>query len=188
MDAMARRLEVGKVERTRWRAGAWLHDVGKLLLPRTLLEAPGPLRPEEREFLRRHVKAGEALLRVYLCPSAFTSLLSFVRLHHERYDGEGYPFGLKGDDLPFEVALLSVADAYAAMREDRPYQGAKTHDQALEELVACAGRQFHPRAVEIFLATLGAPAARYSPSSSALISSMNRSTLSNSRYTLANRM
>ncbi len=109
-------------------------------------------------------------------------------LHHEQYDGNGYHLGLEGNALPLEVALLSVADAYAAMREDRLYQRAKTHDQAMRELAACAGRQFHPRAVEVFLAAFKTPVARYSPSSSALISSMNRSTLSNSRYTLANRM
>lgn len=155
MDAIGKCQGLSPAARERWRTGAMLHDIGKLLIPKPLLLARGSLTPKERELMRAHVYAGLYLLEHRLDPALAREFGPFVFLHHERYDGTGYPLGLKGSELPFEIALLSVADAYAAMRECRPYCRPRAGCDALDELLACSGTQFHPQAVALFLKTLG---------------------------------
>ncbi len=155
VEAVGRRLDLGPKELFFWRMGALLHDVGKLLVPRRLLHAPRELCTDECAVLRFHVQAGRLLIERYLPPLKARPLVPFVYLHHERYDGRGYPLGLAGSAIPLGVAVLSVADAYVAMREPRPYRIAKTHFQAVAELARGSGSQFHPEAVLLLLAVLG---------------------------------
>jgi putative nucleotidyltransferase with HDIG domain len=124
-----------------------LHDVGKLKTPDLVLLKDGPLDPQEHHEISNHSENGAAIL------SRAPSLQKFipaVRHHHEWYNGEGYPDGLRGDDIPLFAAIIAVADAFDAMTSARPYKRALSHEEALQELTLFAGRQFNPRLVEVF--------------------------------------
>jgi putative two-component system response regulator len=123
--------------------GALLHDVGKLLLDEAILAKPGPLSPDEKRHVDRHPVDGERLVRGSVDPDVG----DVVRAHHERWDGEGYPYGLVGDEIPLAARVVAVADAFQSMREDRPYRSHLTTEQALDELSACSGTQFDPACV-----------------------------------------
>lgn len=122
------------------------HDVGKLKTPDFVLLKDGPLDPQELREIANHSENGAAIL------SRARSLQKFipaVRHHHEWFNGEGYPDGLRGDDIPLYAAIIAVADAFDAMTSARPYKGALSHEAALQELALFAGRQFNPRLVEV---------------------------------------
>jgi len=130
---------------------AQLHDVGKLCVPTELLRAPRALQPAERARVERHVIDGERLLGEY-------GLLVYrdaVRHHHERFDGRGYPDGLRADRIPLAARIVAVADAYDAMTAQRPYRFPMTPDRALLELERSRGTQFDPAIVEVMLAVVG---------------------------------
>jgi HD-GYP domain-containing protein (c-di-GMP phosphodiesterase class II) len=130
---------------------AQLHDVGKLCIPDEILRAPRALRPSEREIVARHVIEGERLLAEY-------DLLEFrdaVRHHHERFDGRGYPDGLRAETIPLAARIVAVADAYDAMPGQRPYRFPMTPDRALLEIERCRGSQFDPDLVEVMLSVVG---------------------------------
>jgi diguanylate cyclase (GGDEF)-like protein/putative nucleotidyltransferase with HDIG domain len=130
------------------RAAALLHDIGKIGVSDDILEKPGPLTPEEWEPIRAHPSLGVAIIKHI---DALKECLSAVQYHHERYDGKGYPTGLKGDNIPLEARIIAVADAYDAMTSQRPYrERALTPEEGLDELKQCAGKQFDPRIVEVF--------------------------------------
>lgn len=133
--------------------GALLHDIGKLVVPDEILRKPGALTDDEFEIIKQHASAGERLL-------ASSPLLAgsarYVRWHHERPDGTGYPDGLSGDEIPLDVALLSVCDAYDAMTQDRHYRTAMTSQRALEILAEHTGTQFDPAALQLLRAELAA--------------------------------
>ena len=134
-----------------------LHDVGKLVLDEEVLLEPGPLDDEQWRQVRRHPELGADLLAA----ANLDEVASWVLTHHERPDGQGYPFGLSGDLIPLEARILSVADSYDAMRTDRVYRGAMSHEQAVEELRRNQGTQFDAEVVGAFLealAFLDAPA------------------------------
>ena len=125
--------------------GSLLHDIGKLRVPESILNKPGPLTDEEWEVMRAHPEAGEQIL----CPiSSLQAVLPLVRSHHERWDGRGYPDGLAGPAIPIGARIVSVCDAFRAMVEVRPYRAARDPEAALAELGACAGTQFDPSCVE----------------------------------------
>jgi diguanylate cyclase (GGDEF)-like protein len=128
---------------------AELHCVGKVGIPDTILEKPGPLSRDEWEFMRRHTIVGERLLRT--SPS-LRPVAVLVRASHERWDGRGYPDGLAGESIPLGSRIVAVCDAYDAMTSDRPYRPAFTHEVACRELRAGAGTQFDQAVVDIFLA------------------------------------
>jgi putative nucleotidyltransferase with HDIG domain len=122
--------------------GALLHDIGKLRTPEAILNKPGPLTDEEWAIIRRHPIDGQAMLdRI---GGALTDVGLIVRAHHERWDGGGYPDGLRGEQIPLAARIISASDAFSAMTTDRPYRGACPVDTALMELQACAGTQFDP--------------------------------------------
>ena len=148
MRAAAARLDLSPGEHCRFVFGALLHDVGKLALPARLLAAPRPLTPGEQARVRRHVHYGLLLVERALGVSRARPLAPFVFLHHERPDGNGYPLGLAGEQIPKGVLYLSVADAYVAMRERRPYRAPRSHDEALDELFRHRGRQFDPAVLD----------------------------------------
>jgi HD-GYP domain-containing protein (c-di-GMP phosphodiesterase class II) len=119
---------------------ALLHDVGKIRLPKEVINKPGPLEEPEWELVRRHTIDGEQMLKVVGGPMAEVGQI--VRACHERYDGLGYPDRLAGDQIPIEARIISACDAYSAMTTDRPYRIALMPNEALAELHRGAGRQF----------------------------------------------
>ncbi len=129
--------------------GFLLHDVGKIGIPDRILLKPAALTPDEFEEMRRHVEIGVVLVE----PLGFRDIvLDIIRCHHERWDGDGYPRGLRGDEIPFEARIFTVVDAFDAMTSDRPYRKGMTIDQALEELRRVAGTQLDPSCVDSFVA------------------------------------
>jgi diguanylate cyclase (GGDEF)-like protein/putative nucleotidyltransferase with HDIG domain len=131
------------------RAAALLHDIGKIGVSDRLLMKSGPLSDEDWEPIRAHPKLGVAILKHV---ESLSGCLAAIQYHHERYDGAGYPAGLKGENIPLDARIMAVADSYDAMTSLRPYrQGKFTREQALAELKRCAGTQFDPKIVEVFL-------------------------------------
>jgi len=130
--------------------GAVVHDVGKLAVPRAILVKPGPLCESEWELMRLHPTAGEQFLgpvfdsRTALTDACMETVRAIVRWHHERWDGRGYPDGLRGDAIPLCARIVAVADAFQAMIERRPYRRTLSREQALAELEREAGHQFDP--------------------------------------------
>jgi response regulator RpfG family c-di-GMP phosphodiesterase len=128
------------------RAGM-LHDLGKLVIMDNILRKPRQLTEEEFELIRTHPVVGDKILK----PLRFLACeAKAVRHHHERYDGKGYPDGLKGDDIPLIARVVSVADAFDAMTSDRPYRSKRPLAMAMEEIVRGAGTQFDPLAADAF--------------------------------------
>jgi HD-GYP domain-containing protein (c-di-GMP phosphodiesterase class II) len=137
------------------RFGAPLHDIGKVAVRKDVLRKPGPLSLAELAEIRVHPRAGAEL--VLPIPSARRAL-PYVLFHHERWDGGGYPSGIRGHAIPVEARLLAVADAFDAMTSPRPYRRPLDPERALAELGACAGSQFDPRIAELFLEVWSAQA------------------------------
>jgi diguanylate cyclase (GGDEF)-like protein/putative nucleotidyltransferase with HDIG domain len=128
--------------------GALIHDIGKLEVPRDIINKEGKLEPHEWEFMKKHVTWGKEILAA---DKRFEELIPLVELHHERYDGKGYPYGLKGEEIPKLARILCIIDSFDAMTTERPYQRTKTFEEAIEELRRYAGKQFDPTFVEPFI-------------------------------------
>jgi putative two-component system response regulator len=126
---------------------AQLHDIGKIGIPDSILRKPGKLSPAETEIMCQHVAIGASLLGEIESP-VLQMARDIVLYHHERWDGKGYLRGLSGEDIPFSARIVSVADAYDAMTNDRPYRKALTPLAALLELKAHSGSQFDPEIVQ----------------------------------------
>ena len=118
---------------------ALVHDLGKLNVPPEIIVKPGELDESEWQAMRSHPAAGAELLEPCAAPR---EVLEIVRSHHERWDGAGYPDGLKGQEIPLGARIIAVADAYCAMIEQRPYRAPRRPSAARAELLAQAGRQF----------------------------------------------
>src|SRR5581483_3235626 len=147
--AIARAMGVGD-DRIRVIArGAFLHDIGKMAIPDAILRKPGALNPEEVTIMREHCFRGYQMLRKipFLAEAA-----DIVYSHQERYDGTGYPRGLKGSEIPMGARIFSVADTLDAITSDRPYRAAQSVEAAREEIARWADRQFDPDVVKAFLA------------------------------------
>lgn len=127
---------------------AYLHDIGKVGMSNSILFKPGVLTPTERDQAKRHAAIGGDLLAKF---SVFERGALYVRHHHERWDGEGYPDGLQGVRIPQGARIIAVADAYQAMVEDRPYRKGLAPEKAMEQLALYAGTQFDPEVVRAFL-------------------------------------
>jgi len=131
--------------------GALLHDVGKIGVPDAVLKKPKALNDPEWEAMRKHpLLAGLMVSKIGFLEGALPILL----YHHERYDGQGYPFGLAGDAIPLEARVFMVIDAYDAMTSDRPYRAAMSHRQAMAEIASANGKQFDPDVVRAFAALM----------------------------------
>ena len=156
---LARRtaIELGLAEAhvERVRAAGVLHDLGKLGISDAILHKPGPLDDAEWREMRRHPEVGARILE----HAGMRDIAGWVRAHHERVDGHGYPGGVLGDAISLEARILSVADAYEAMIADRPYRTGMPADSAREELLRCAATQFDPEVVAAFLRALEAESA-----------------------------
>jgi diguanylate cyclase (GGDEF)-like protein len=128
---------------------AQFHDIGKIGIPDKILLKPGVLTSEERKEIERHSEIGHRIATVI---PELQPVAEFILKHHERWDGKGYPLGLKGEQIPIENRILAIVDAFDAMTSDRPYRKAMTADEAFTELRKCQGSQFDPILVELFLA------------------------------------
>lgn len=148
---LARELGLDETAITNVRRGALLHDIGMLGLPAKLLLKPGPLTPAEREIVEQHpIIARDVLLGDPLLEPA----LAIPYSHHERWDGEGYPVGLAGEQIPLAARLFAVVDHWEALTTDRPFRRAWPRSAALGYLRCSAGTVFEPRMVELFLRVL----------------------------------
>ena len=154
--ALAEALELGQLEISKLSTSAFLHDIGKIGISDEILNKPGKLTEEEWEVIKIHPQLGATIIsRVrHLAPC-----IPCIRHHHERYDGNGYPQGLKGEEIPLEARILAVADAFAAMISERHYSSALSYEQALEEMKRCAGTQFDPNLVKVFSSIMETPQA-----------------------------
>ncbi|HEX6747325.1 MAG TPA: HD domain-containing phosphohydrolase [Longimicrobium sp.] len=153
---VAERMELPQQEQALVCYAALLHDVGKIGVSDGVLHKPGPLLPEEMELMRAHVRVGHDLLRNV---PVLEPVADVVLHHHERFDGDGYPDGLRGEEIPLPARIVAVVDAYCAMITRRAYKEAYTEDHAREEMRRCAGSQFDPHVVDVFLQVLDTPAA-----------------------------
>lgn len=127
--------------------GALIHDIGKIEVPRDILNKEGKLERHEWEIVKKHVTWGKEIIA---SEKQFDDLIPLVELHHERYDGKGYPYGLKGEEIPKLARILCIIDSFDAMTTERPYQRTKTFEEAVSEIMRCAGTQFDPFYAKLF--------------------------------------
>ena len=130
---------------------AVLHDIGKIAIPQTILLKPGKLTDEEWEVMKSHAEKG---FRIASASKELRPIADYILHHHERWDGKGYPGGLEGESIPLLSRIITVVDSHDVMVHDRPYHKAMSEEDAEKELVRCAGTQFDPHIVEVFLEVL----------------------------------
>ncbi|MEI7768597.1 MAG: HD-GYP domain-containing protein [Chloroflexales bacterium] len=130
------------------RQSAYLHDIGKLAIPESILHKPARLTEAEYALLKRHCDIGADLIAR---SRGLRHLAPFIRHHHERWDGQGYPAGLAGEAIPLEARILNVCDSVEAMASDRPYHRGMSLEEIMTEVRSCAGGQFDPTLTEIFI-------------------------------------
>ncbi|PYN75487.1 MAG: two-component system response regulator [Candidatus Rokuibacteriota bacterium] len=127
--------------------GVLLHDIGKIGIPDAILLKPGPLTPDEWQIMRRHPEIGKQLIEKI---PFLQGAVPIVYSHHEKWDGTGYPRGLRGEDIPLGARIFMVVDAFDAITFDRPYSKAQPFDVAKAEIKRCAGKHFDPDVVTAF--------------------------------------
>ncbi len=145
---LARQLELSELDTQAVEIAALLHDIGKLAVPEHILSKPGPLTPNERRKMQIHAQVGAEIVSAvpFPCPVA-----PLIRSHHERWDGMGYPAGLRGEEIPIGARILAVVDCFDALTSERPYRPAVTRDAALVILHEEAGKAFDPAVVAQFI-------------------------------------
>jgi response regulator RpfG family c-di-GMP phosphodiesterase len=146
--ATAREYGVAEPEIPDLERGVLLHDIGKIGIPDAILLKPGPLTREEWDTMRRHPEIGKRLVQAV---PFLSGAVPIIYCHHEKWDGSGYPQGLKGEAIPLGARIFAVVDAFDAMTFDRPYSKAIPFDAAYAEITRCAGAHFDPTVVEAFL-------------------------------------
>ena len=151
VEQVARGLALDEQEVQRIRYAALLHDIGKVAIPDEILNKPAKLTDEEFEVMKTHTIVGERILRAI---PGLGGVARIVRSEHERFDGTGYPDGLKGDEIPIGARIILACDAYHAMVSDRPYRKAMDHREAIRELGRHAGTQFDPQVTEVLIGAL----------------------------------
>ncbi|KKL15757.1 hypothetical protein LCGC14_2502400 [marine sediment metagenome] len=149
--ALAEQLRLPPAEIEILGMAALLHDLGKIGVPDSVLQKPGPLTEVEWHLMRQHPVLSHSVLAGM---DGFSDVLPLVRHHHEHFDGSGYPDGLSGEDIPIGSRIILVIDAFDAMTTDRPYREAMPVAIAAKELVRCSGSQFDARVVRAFLLIL----------------------------------
>jgi hypothetical protein len=148
--AVSDRLELDRRQRRNVEFAALLHDVGKIAVPKEIINKPGPLDDAEWAVMHRHTIEGEAMLN--RVGGVLSEVGRIVRSSHEHYDGSGYPDGLAGEEIPIEARIVTCCDAFSAMTTTRSYRKAMPVEDAVAELRACAGTQFDPDVVEALIA------------------------------------
>jgi putative nucleotidyltransferase with HDIG domain len=151
---VAERMGVSEEIRRETELGALLHDIGKIHIPDSIINKPGPLDDTEWAIMKTHTIEGQRMLDQV--GGLLTSVGLVVRASHERFDGGGYPDGLAGEQIPIAARIVAVCDAYDAMTSDRTYRAAMSPAEGITELLRCGGSQFDPAVVDAFAATLAA--------------------------------
>ena len=146
-------LGLSKAEIAALKAGALLHDIGKLAVPAHIINKPGRLTQAEFEKMKIHTTVGAQILSRVDFPYP---VLPIVRHHHEQWDGLGYPDGLKAEQIPITARIISVVDCFDSVREDRPFRRGMTRDEAVDFLLRGSGTHFDPRVVDLFIKHLPA--------------------------------
>ena len=145
--ALARRVDPELAERPEVAYGFFLHDIGKVGIPESILCKASPLTELEWIVMRSHPNQGARIVE----PIPFMGeAVEIVRSHHERFDGSGYPLGLAGEEIPLSARIFAIADSFDAMTSDRPYRSALSTEEAVKEILAGSGTQFDPTCVEAF--------------------------------------
>jgi putative nucleotidyltransferase with HDIG domain len=146
--AIARAMGLAREQINTIARGAFLHDIGKMAIPDKILNKPGKLEPHEMDIMKEHAYHGYQIVKKipFLAEAA-----EIVYSHQEKFDGTGYPRGLKGDQIPLGARIFSIADTFDAITSDRPYRPAQSPQAAREEIKKWSGRQFDPEAVRVFL-------------------------------------
>ncbi|MCH7810002.1 MAG: HD-GYP domain-containing protein, partial [Chloroflexi bacterium] len=145
---LAQQMRVGREETQLIQRAAVLADIGKMEIAEGILSKKGDLSEEEWAEMRRHPELGSRILAETL---NFSDAAAVVLAHHERYDGQGYPYGLKGDEIPVGSRIYAVADSYIAMTSDRPHRKKLSHETALKEILRNSLTQFDPEVVRAFV-------------------------------------
>ena len=148
---VARRMGFSQEELVQVRRGSLLHDIGKMGIPDSILHKPGPLTDQEREVMKSHPTVAYNLLS--LTPF-LRKALNIPYYHHERWDGTGYPHGLKGVTIPLEARIFAVVDVWDALSSDRPYRKAWPQKRVIDHIKSESGKHFDPQVVEVFLKIL----------------------------------
>jgi HD-GYP domain-containing protein (c-di-GMP phosphodiesterase class II) len=150
--SMGRRLGLPEEEIDALRLGALLHDVGKIGVPDHVLLKPGRFTPDERREMERHAEVGHRIVRPITGLAAIT--LACVRSHHERWDGMGYPDGLRGAEIPLAARIVAIVDVWDALSSERPYKPAYSQAKVRELLKKSRGTHFDPELLDLFLRVL----------------------------------
>jgi putative nucleotidyltransferase with HDIG domain len=158
--AVAEELGLDRAQLDAVRFGGLFHDIGKIAVPDSILTKPGPLDVEEFAVIKRHPADGGEIVSHF---SRLRAAVPLIRHHHERWDGDGYPDRLAGDDIPQEACVVGLADAWDAMTTDRPYRPALTLEEAAAEVRSCRGTQFSPAVVDAFFAAFRRQPAIFEP-------------------------
>lgn len=146
--ALGQKMGLSEEKLLELRRGAWMHDIGKIGIPDAILNKPGSLSEEEQVQMRRHPELGVDILEGI---KFFQGAIDIVGASHEKYDGTGYPLGLKGEQIPLGARIFALADAFDALTSDRPYRKAQPFHTAYKEILRCRGTQFEPRVVDAFM-------------------------------------
>ncbi len=150
-DFIGKRLSFQPRERTELQIASYLHDIGKIGISNRFINKKGTLNSTDWAIIKQHSnKSIELLAPLKLSPN----ILSFIQHHHEHYDGTGYPDGLAGEEIPIGARIIAISDAYDSMTSNRPYRKPLSTEEAKHELTKCAGKQFDPKIVAIFLDVL----------------------------------
>ena len=128
-----------------------LHDIGKIGLPDSILKKEGRLTLEEYEIVKQHPAMGAEIVKPVASVSGLDRITGIILHHHERFDGEGYPYGLKGERIPFGARVIAVADTLSAMASNRPYRKSIDFSKIIKEIKVCSGAQFDPVVVDAFM-------------------------------------
>ncbi len=141
-------LELREDELKELEQAGMFHDIGKISIPDSILDKPGKLTDKEFDIIKTHTQAGYQILRA---ADEYSDLAIHALHHHERWDGKGYPGGIKGEDIPLYCRIINVVDAYEAMTADRPYRNKLSKEYAVSEIIRCAGTQFDPNIAKLFV-------------------------------------
>lgn len=145
---IAQELNLSDIQQRELEIAASLHDIGKMAISDSIINKAGKLSESEYKIIKTHSIAGERILSSI---DSFKNIKIIVRHHHERFDGKGYPDGLKGKEISLEARIIGLADAYDAMTSDRSYKKTMKMEEVIDEIKKCSGTQFDPELVDIFL-------------------------------------
>ena len=149
---MSNKMSFNEQETRTLELAANLHDIAKISIPDSIFKKEGPLEPQERSEIQLHPAKAVELLRFL---DFMEDALPIIEHHHEWYDGNGYPNGLKGEAIPLGARILAVIDTFDAMTSDRPYRSALNAQEAVDELRKLSGAQWDPKIVEAFVSAIG---------------------------------